>query len=537
MANGKSLDVANQQHQILIREQLERIIESSVFEQSPKMKELLSFLVEQTLQGNGDRLKQFTIAIEIFDRGVDFDHQSDPIVRIQAGRVRRSLDTYYFTEGVNDALYINIPKGRYAPSFKLRSEEDLSPTPAAQTPVTNKAESLSPSLTVLPFLSLAADDQQQFFADGFGEELATELSRFDSLNVVSMYAMGDTNFDIKTAADISQVGKELNVSFITTGTMRALNDKMRIHARLYRADTGQQIWAEKYTCDMSTQDLFDAQDQIIAEIVAELASSFGIIHREIYQSCNHKKVEQLSTYEATLRYRHYLMTLNKEHYQPALAALQQATQQEPEFALAWAMLAVLYIDADRLAMASIPNAVELGFDCARKAVELEANNPECQMALAMAYQSNGDQQGLIAAVNKVVELNPNAAYQVGLAGWALCLAGEFNQGRALLASSKALNPFRPPWFALADILYFYSEQDFDQALKALDQFSLSQLYWQPLLRTILHLEKGEYAQAKSAYLKVLELCPDFKQAREQYLSAYIVCPKLKQQMLASLDRL
>ncbi|WP_411991222.1 hypothetical protein [Agarivorans sp. DSG3-1] len=90
------------------------------------MKELLSFLVEQTLQGNGDRLKQFTIAIEIFDRGVDFDRQSDPIIRIQAGRVCRSLDTYYFTEGVNDALYINIPKGRYAPSFKLRSEEDLS---------------------------------------------------------------------------------------------------------------------------------------------------------------------------------------------------------------------------------------------------------------------------------------------------------------------------------------------------------------------------------------------------------------------------
>ncbi|GDY25820.1 hypothetical protein AHAT_17100 [Agarivorans sp. Toyoura001] len=90
-------------------------------------------------------------------------------------------------------------------------------------------------------MSLAADDQQQFFTDGFGEELATELSRFNSLNVVSMYAMDDTNFAIKTAANISQLGKELNVSFITTGTMCALNDKMRIHARLYRADTSQQI--------------------------------------------------------------------------------------------------------------------------------------------------------------------------------------------------------------------------------------------------------------------------------------------------------
>ncbi|WP_215426487.1 transmembrane adenylate cyclase [Agarivorans albus] len=537
VANGKNLDLDNQQHQILIREQLERIVESSVFEQSPKMKELLSYLVDQTLQGNGDRLKQFTIAIEIFDRDADFDHQSDPIVRIQAGRVRRSLDTYYFTEGANDALYISVPKGRYVPSFKLRSEQDLNPQAIA--PVTEPAEieSLSPSITVLPFLSLADDNQQQFFADGFGEELATELSRFDTLNVVSMYAMGDTSFDINTAADINQIGKQLKVSFITSGTMRALNNQMRIHARLYRADTGQQVWAEKYTCDMSTDDLFEAQDQIIAEIVAELASSFGIIHREIYQSCNHKKVEQLSTYEATLRYRHYLMTLGKEQYQPALQALQKATQQEPEYALAWAMLAILYFDADKLAMADIANASELGFECARKAVELDTNNQECQMALAMGYLSRGDQAGLIEAVNKVIALNPNAAYQVGLAGWALCLAGEFKQGRELLANSKALNPFRPPWFALADILYFYAEQDFDQAFKALDQFSLSTLYWQPLLRCVLHLEKGEFAQAKAAYLKVLELCPDFKQRREHYLSAYLVCPNLKQQVISALDKL
>jgi adenylate cyclase len=159
------------------------------------------------------------------------------------------------------------------------------------------------------------------------------------------------------------------------------------------------------------------------------------------------------------------------------------------------------------------------------------------MALAMGYLSRGDQAGLVDAVNKVVTLNPNAAYQVGLAGWALCLAGEFEQGRELLANSKALNPFRPPWFALADILYFYAEQDFDQAFKALDQFSLSTLYWQPLLRCVLHLEKGEFAQAKSAYLKVLSLCPDFNQRREHYLSAYLVCPNLKQQVTTALDKL
>lgn len=328
MSEQAPLDIRIEENQARVKDQLNRILSSKAFDQSPKMKQLLSFVVEQTLAGNGDRLKQFTIATEVFDRDADFDHQADPIVRIQAGRVRRTLETYYLTEGVNDPLVLSIPKGRYSPLFtpQVPQAARQSTTLAQMVGETNK--SLNPTITVLPFLSLSDDAEKRFFAEGFGEELATELARFDMLKVVSMHALGDTNIDPRTSADVKGLGEKLNVSFITSGTMQALGNKVRIYAKLYRTDSGEQVWAEKYTCDLATEDLFSVQDDIIAEIVAELASSFGIIHREIYASCNQKKIEHLSTYEATLRYRHYLMTLTEDTHLQAMQALLSAVQNE-----------------------------------------------------------------------------------------------------------------------------------------------------------------------------------------------------------------
>jgi adenylate cyclase len=531
------LDIRIEENQTRVKDQLNRILSSKAFDQSPKMKQLLSFVVEQTLAGNGDRLKQFTIATEVFDRDADFDHQADPIVRIQAGRVRRTLETYYLTEGVNDPLVLSIPKGRYSPIFtpQVPQAARQSTTLAQIVGDTNKA--LNPTLTVLPFLSLSDDAEKRFFAEGFGEELATELARFDMLKVVSMHALGDTNIDPRTSADVKGLGEKLNVSFITSGTMQALGNKVRIYAKLYRTDSGEQIWAEKYTCDLATDDLFSVQDDIIAEIVAELASSFGIIHREIYASCNQKKIEHLSTYEATLRYRHYLMTLTEDTHLQAMQALLSAVQNEPDIALIHAMLAVLYFDAEMLGMGQVDNAVETGLNHARRAVELEPSNQEAQMAMLMAYQLKEDVSGIIETVDKVLAINPNAAYQIGLCGWALCMAGEFERGLELLENSKALNPFRPPWFSLVSVVHKIMQDDFDGAEKSISKLSLRRLFWVPMLKAVIQVYKGEFKQAQASYKEMLQIRPDFEGNEERYLGAFISSPAIKNKLLEGLARL
>src|SRR5262245_63976624 len=109
-----------------VREALERILTSLGFEASARHRRLLEYLVEETLAGRADRLKGLTIAIDVFGRGAaTFDRESDPVVRIEAAKLRRRLKSYYLTAGQEDPIRIDIPKGTYVPTFEEREHPSL----------------------------------------------------------------------------------------------------------------------------------------------------------------------------------------------------------------------------------------------------------------------------------------------------------------------------------------------------------------------------------------------------------------------------
>ena len=117
-----------------VREALERILASPGFDASARNRRLLEYLVEETLAGRADRLKGLTIAIDVFGRdAATFDPQPDPVVRIEAAKLRRRLERYYLTAGQEDPIRIDIPKGTYVPTFEERDGPlpDLSPSSAA----------------------------------------------------------------------------------------------------------------------------------------------------------------------------------------------------------------------------------------------------------------------------------------------------------------------------------------------------------------------------------------------------------------------
>jgi adenylate cyclase len=108
-----------------IQLQLERIIASSAFDASRRNRAFLRFIVEESLAGRADRIKAYTIATSVLGRDEAFDPQSDPIVRIEASRLRRSLERYYLKAGQDDPLRIDIPKWGYVPAFqRLHSVRD-----------------------------------------------------------------------------------------------------------------------------------------------------------------------------------------------------------------------------------------------------------------------------------------------------------------------------------------------------------------------------------------------------------------------------
>ena len=110
-----------------IRAQLERILGHPEFHATEKMRDFLRFVVEQTLAGNDRQLKGFTIATEVFGRDEDFDAAQDPVVRIQAGRLRRAMERYYLVAGGRDPVHIDIPKGGYVPVFSEGPVSGLDP--------------------------------------------------------------------------------------------------------------------------------------------------------------------------------------------------------------------------------------------------------------------------------------------------------------------------------------------------------------------------------------------------------------------------
>jgi hypothetical protein len=108
-----------------IRAALDRITGSDVFGTSPQLAAFLRFVVESTLRGEAERIKGYTIATAALGRGEDFDPQVDPIVRVEAGRLRRALERYYAGPGSADVIVIDVPRGRYVPTFRHYGADEV----------------------------------------------------------------------------------------------------------------------------------------------------------------------------------------------------------------------------------------------------------------------------------------------------------------------------------------------------------------------------------------------------------------------------
>ena len=207
-----SLDCWSDSDQNAIRAQLDRIVQSGPFAHSPRRQRFLEYIVNETLAGRGGRLKGYNVGLEVFDRPETFDPAIDPIVRIEAGRVREKLREYYDTDGLNDPVRIDLPKGAYTPQIEFRGTD--TPKPDARSTFRRKMTAsplaaiatvgvlllagfavwnwLGPSaplsekasIAVLPFENIGNEPQWARFADGLTGDIV-DLSRSKDLFVVA----------------------------------------------------------------------------------------------------------------------------------------------------------------------------------------------------------------------------------------------------------------------------------------------------------------------------------------------------------------
>ena len=144
-----------------IKAQLEQILQCAEFRSSEKQRNFLRFIVDETLEGREAEIKGYAVAVSVYGRSESFDPQVDPIVRVEAGRLRRALERYYLTAGKNDPLRINIPKGSYIPAFRnVQIEPPVSKTSLSGPQ--DRAFAPQSSIAVMPLASLSGDKDQEY---------------------------------------------------------------------------------------------------------------------------------------------------------------------------------------------------------------------------------------------------------------------------------------------------------------------------------------------------------------------------------------
>lgn len=501
-----------------VETQLARILAHKVFLTTDRLSEFLRFVVEETLAGRQHQIKGYTVATRVFGRPDDFDPVVDPIVRIQAGRLRRRLGSYYADEGRDDPVRIEIPTGGYVPRFTAATGTDASRDRSSGIGGGPTTDSGAASVAVMPLAFIGDDPEFGYLADGVVEEVAAALTRYDGLTVVGRQS---TLPYATSGLSIIEVAHALGVRFMITGSIRLLDRRLRVAVQLTDASDGTQLWAQTVERDLSVTGLFELQDEITRLVVARIGDEYGVIPRHVFEESRDKLPDELSTYEATLRFYHYNLHPGKASHALAMAALQQAVDKEPEYALAWAQLAELYVDSEMLGFEGPQTALEEAHRAAHRATALDSRCQQARSTMAYVHFAIGEYETARREAEAAIELNPNRAYQVAASAFWLGLSGDRGHARSIIDDIEKLNPHQPGWLRLVAFLDHLDRDEYAEAEHEALRFRSPQLAWDPLLRAAAAGLQDKERPAASAWRELSELFPEVGSDPASYIRAYV----------------
>jgi len=412
-----------------IRSHLERVLQSSAFRGSPSIIRLLRYTVETTLRKSQDNLKEYVIGLEVFGRGERFDPGRDAIVRVQARKLREKLDTYYLTEGTDDPLRIEFPKGSYVPSFTPRK------TPAVHT------------VAVLPFLNLSPELDSSYFSDGLTEELMHVLAGRRGLRVVAR----TSTFQFRnTRLDIREIGRVLNVELLLEGSVRLAGEQLRVTARLVSAADGMQLWSGRY--DRKLEQIFQIQDEIARAIVTIVQRTMASVDaapvapQAIPASPAAVAEVDLEAMKLYLRGRYFWNQRTAEGFRSAADCFQQAIAREQRFSRAHAGLADVYVLMMMHNLGPPRELMPKARNAAAAALEIDGGSAQAHASLAGVY-ALFDWQMAAADLEfeRAVEADPNYATAYH---WRAVLCDipqkQFDRALARIRQAERLDPLSVP---------------------------------------------------------------------------------------------
>ena len=516
----------------LIIKQVEKICSCDDFKSKELLCRFLSYIVSEHLAGRGDKLKGYTIGIDVFNRGEDFDPGQDALVRIHAGRLRRMLDLYYLKEGKNAEIRIEIPKGAYTPEITYNRRNQKSEIVSLE----NEKDSFYSSeakVAVLPFKNLTGDDQCNYLAFGISEELSIQLTKYEDLSVFNYNHLVN---DEQAESALKNKARKNGVRFIIGGALNKIGNQVKIMVHLTDLTEERQIWGESFIKQLTISNLFELQENLSKEIALVIGSEYGVILQKMAFDLGKTEYENFDIYSAVLNYYYFQLHQTRESAEQAYKGLNQVLIKNPDSGIAMALLAAIHGNFYMLDLPDADRSLELLKSMSERAIKLSPNSLIVKIVQAFKCFACNDKNRFLQLAENCLLINKNSSLRTGSLAFYLSLYGHWEQGKELLDALMEKNIAYPLYFHGATMLYYYRKNDYEKALEEANKYILHTVFWAPMLRAAVlgQLNRMEEAQNNIDHLKKLK--PDFEEKAAYLISRYVKEDELLNHILEGLRK-
>lgn len=489
-------------HVDAVRLHLRSIVESDEFSGSERRRNILVYLVEETLAGRGAQLKAYNIGREAIGRTSQFDPQSDPIVRVEIGRLRATLDRYYRSHS-SSSIVISIPKGHYVAEFRH--------------PWSNEADAEGGRADGSSFLL------EPLSANGDAARQLSELTTDAMARLLNRLGQGVVLSPPTSDPDPGVSAGDADSQYVISGAIRVSDDRVRCTVTVNRPPARTAIHRARVEETLADQHPFDVADRIAQRIVWILLDDFGVIRRYRRETNNARTIDQYEdrsdalceTFEAPTAAGVATMSSRLE-------VLSGTTERDPRVL---AQLSDTLCTSWWLGFVQDNETLDRAEWLAQQAIGLDPRLAEAHRVLAFVHFARRRSDLCRIEFERSFEIatpNPTALVSAGLI---LTLDGQLDQGRELTRRAVELNPLLPSWWHLVPCIESILQNEADRAYSEAVQISGDGNFAGPAFALAIRSHLG-YSGGEPHARDLLEMHPNFVIEAEQRLDRFIHIPEV-----------
>jgi len=477
-----------------VRQQLDRMLASPTFQQVDRLKRFLGFIVTETIAGRGDQLKEYVVGVQVFGKEASFDPRTDPIVRVQARRLRARMARYYRAEGQADETIIDLPKGGYLPVFKRREGG------ATARRFISAATASRNAVAVMPFSDHSPSAGLAYLCKGVRQEIIHGLAKVAALRVIAWDPA-----DLMPEGDSAETARTLAAAMIVTGSVQSSGERLRVTTQLVDAASGRYWWSESF--DGDTQDIFALQERVAETVIAKLRPE---LLESAAAAATRRPTENLAAHNLYLQGRYHLNQRTEEGLQKAVDFFERAIVEDAQYALAHSGLSDAFGLLAHYGVKGPAQVWDKSAACAATAVMLDGQSAEAHTSLAHVKSTQDwDWQGAEREFQRAISLDPH--YPTAHHWYAMsCLApmGRLDEARDQMQLAQSLDPVSAIIARDLTMVHYY-RRDFEAALDQCDHTIELNPHFSPAYWTLglIQEQRKDFDESAAAFQRAVHLSP------------------------------